>query len=44
MSMSEIEALELIAGHLSEIKASLVNIGLVLWLMLLFKNMGGRWR
>jgi len=40
--MSEIEALELIADHLSEIRASLVSISFVLWMMLLFKNMGGK--
>ena len=42
MSMSEIEALELIADHLLGIKATLGGICSALWLMLLFKDMGGK--
>lgn len=40
--MSELEALELIADHLHGIRVSLVSISYALWLMLLFKNMGGK--
>ena len=42
MSMSEIEVLEKIVLCLEGIKAGLVGIGCTLWLMLLFKNMGGK--
>lgn len=40
--MSEIEALEKIASCLTGIKIELGGIGFALWLMLLFKDMGGK--
>lgn len=40
--MTEIEVLELIAKHLLGIKVELGGICTALWLMLLFKNMGGK--
>lgn len=40
--MSEIEALEEIASYLAGIQIELGGIGFALWLMLLFKNMGGK--
>ena len=42
MSMSEIEVLEKIALYLAGIRAELGGIGLVLALMLFFKDMGGK--
>jgi hypothetical protein len=42
MSMSEIEALKLIADHLLKIRVTLGGICSALWLMLLLKNMGGK--
>ena len=40
--MSEIEVLKLIADNLIGIKVELGGIGFALWLMLFFKNMGGK--
>lgn len=40
--MSELEVLENIASALAGIKVELGGIGFALWLMLLFKNMGGK--
>ena len=40
--MSETEALKLIADHLLGIRVTLGGICSALWLMLFFKNMGGK--
>ena len=40
--MSELEVLEEIASCLAGIKAELGGICFALWLMLMFKNMGGK--
>lgn len=40
--MSEIEVLEEIVAYLAGIKVELGGICFALWLMLLFKNMGGK--
>ena len=42
MSMSELEVLENIASCLAGIRAELGGIGLMLALMLFFKDMGGK--
>lgn len=42
MSMSELEILENIASCLAGIRAELRGIGILLALMLFFKNMGGK--
>jgi len=42
MSMNELDVLKEIVSYLAGIKVELGGIGLALWLMLLFKNMGSK--